>query len=168
MRARENHYERCMLEWGNTELDKIDKVLLILPVMPLVDIVSTLFSLRFGGQEIGIIAKPIYERYGEPGLIALSSFSFVVFSICVWILRIQKTKFIQGQLSKQERRRLAVAVNIFFAAEAWWTGVVIQNLLVPLSLSLFGVIAIWSGVAFVYFVLISFFTQVEMRRLIRG
>jgi len=55
------------------ELDRIDKVLFILPFITLADTVSTEFSLMFGGMEGGPIAGPVYEQYGQLGLIARQS-----------------------------------------------------------------------------------------------
>ena len=125
---------------------------------------STLFvALPFGGQEIGILAKPIYERYGKPGLVALSSFLFLVFLAYVWFL-----KLTQEQTSKRERPVLVATIYLLFAVEAGWMGVVIQNFLVPLSLPLFVVFAVWSGVTCAYFVSVSSFTRAEMRRLTGG
>ena len=69
------------------ELDRIDKVLFILPFIALADTVSTEFSLMFGGMEGGPIAGPVYEQYGQPGLIALTIFSFFVSLGCIWFLR---------------------------------------------------------------------------------
>ena len=48
---------RNRLEW-----DRIDKVLFILPFLTLADMVSTGFSLMFGGMEGGLIAGPVYEQ----------------------------------------------------------------------------------------------------------
>jgi len=134
--------------------------------MPLADMVSTLYSLTRDSQEIGILAKPIYEQYGELGLIALSSFMVPVLLVCVWFVRFGKTKCIQGQASKRERSLLAVAFKFFFAMEGYWMAIIITNLILPPTLLI--LLAIWCGVTFAYFVLVNFFTQAEMRRLIRN
>jgi len=61
-------------------LDRIDKVLLILPILPALDLLSTLFSLGFGGEEIGVLARPVLEKYGPYGLVVLAaSASFIFF-----------------------------------------------------------------------------------------
>ena len=78
------------------ELDRIDKVLFILPFLTLADTVSTEFSLMFGGMEGGPIAGPVYEQYGQRGLIALTIFSFFVSLGCIWFLRYAKTRINQG------------------------------------------------------------------------
>ena len=92
------------------ELDRIDKILFILPFIPLADMVSTEFSLMFGGMEGGPIAGPVYEQYGQPGLIALTIFSFFVSLGCIWFLRYAKTRIIHGEGSKLNRVALVVAV----------------------------------------------------------
>jgi hypothetical protein len=150
------------------ELDRIDKILFILPFLTLADTVSTEFSLMFGGMEGGPIAGPVYEQYGQPGLIALTIFSLFVSLGCVWFLKYAKTRINQGEGSKPNRVALIVAVNFFFLGEAYIMGVVIQNFLVPLPLPSFILLAIQSGVAFTYFVAVSLFTRTEMKQLMRG
>ena len=77
--------------------DRIDKVLFILPFMTLADTVSTEFSLAFGGMEGGPIAGPVYEQYGQLGLMALTIFAFFVSLGCIWFLRYAKTRIIHGE-----------------------------------------------------------------------
>jgi len=112
-------------------LDRIDKVLFILPFIPLVDAASTLFLLTFGGKESGILAEPVYERYGQFGLVALSIFAFFALFGCVWFLKYAKTRIKQGERSKPNRVALVVAVNLFFFGEAYLTGIIVQNFLFP-------------------------------------
>jgi len=150
------------------ELDRIDKVLLILPFMTLADTVSTQFSFAFGGREGGPIARPVYEQYGETGLLALSIFAFFASLGCVWFLRYAKKRINQGEASKLNRVLLVIAVNFFFLGEAYLTGVVVQNFLVPLLLPSLILFAIQYGVAFAYLVSVCLFTRTEMKQLIRG
>lgn len=49
-------------------LKRLEKALFFLLFIPLFDLISTLFSLSFGGQEVGIIGKLIYDMFGERGL----------------------------------------------------------------------------------------------------
>ncbi|MDH5770527.1 MAG: hypothetical protein OEZ25_04475 [Candidatus Bathyarchaeota archaeon] len=149
------------------ELDRIDKILFILPFLTLADMVSTEFSLMFGGMEGGPIAGPVYEQYGQPGLIALTIFAFFVSMGCIWFLRYAKTRIIHGEGSKLNRVALVVAIIFFFLGEAYIIGVVVQNFLVPLHLPSFILLAIQYGVTFTYFVSVSFFTRTEMKQLIR-
>ena len=148
--------------------DRIDKVLLILPFSTLADEVSTEFSLMFGGMEGGPIAGPVYEQYGQLGLIALTIFSFFVSFGCVWFLRYAKTRIIQGEASKLNRVVIVYAVLFFFLLEAYIMGVVVQNFLVPPPLPSFILLAIQYGVTLAYFVAVSFFTRTEMKRVIIG
>jgi hypothetical protein len=149
------------------ELDKIDKVLLILPFLTLADTVSTEFSLMFGGMEGGPIAKPVYEQYGQPGLIALTIISFFASLGCIWFLRYAKTRITQGEGTKLNRVGLAVAVNFFFLGEAYIMGVVVQNFLVPRPMPSLTLLTIQYGVTLAYFVSAIFFTRTEMKQLIR-
>jgi len=96
------------------ELDRIDKVLFILPFLTLADMVSTEFSLMFGGMEGGPVAGPVYEQYGQLGLIALTIFSFFVSLGCVWFLRYAKTRVIHGEGSKLNRVALVVQTTSSF------------------------------------------------------
>jgi len=121
----------------------------------------------FGGMEGGPIAGPVYEQYGQLGLIALTIFSFFVSLGCVWFIRYAKRRVVQEKLSKLNRIVLVYGVLFFFLLEAYIMGVVVQNFLVPLlspSLTLF---AIQYGVTFAYFVSAILFTRTEMKRLIR-
>jgi len=121
----------------------------------------------FGGMEGGPIAGPVYEQYGQLGLIALTIFSFFVSFGCVWFLRYAKTRIRQGERSKLNRVAMVYAILFFFFLEAYIMGVVIQNFLVPLlspSLILF---AIQYGMTLAYFVSVTFFTRTEMKQLIR-
>ena len=149
------------------ELDRIDRVLFILPFLTLADEVSTEFSLMFGGMEAGLIAGPVYEQFGQLGLIALTIFAFFVSLGYVWFLIHAKKRIKQGERSKINRVILMCGLLFFFLLEAYIMGVVAQNFLVPLlppSLTLF---AIQYGVTLAYFVSISLFTQTEMKQLIR-
>ena len=150
------------------ELDRIDKVLAILPFLTLADEVSTDFSLMYSGMEGGPIAGPVYEQYGQPGLIALTIFAFFVSLGCVWFLRYAKRKVTQSERSKLNRVALVCAVLFFFLLGAYIMGVVVQNFLVPLLLPSLTLLAIQYGVTLAYFGSISFFTRTEMKRLIIG
>jgi len=148
------------------ELDRIDKVLFILPFLTLADMVSTEFSLMFGGMEGGPIARPVYEQYGQLGLIALTIFSFFASLGCIWFLRYAKTRIIHGEGSKLNRVALMVAIIFFFLGEAYIIGVVVQNFLVPSPLPSMTLLAIQYGVTLAYFVSVSFFTRTEMKQFI--
>jgi len=149
------------------ELDRIDKVLFILPILTLADMVSTEFSLMFGGMEGDPIAGPVYEQYGQLGLIALTIFSLFVSLGYVWFLKYAKTRIRQGERSKLNRIVLVYAIFFFFFLEAYIMGVVVQNFLVPPPLPSLTLLAIQYGVTLAYFVSVSFFTRTEMKRLMR-
>jgi hypothetical protein len=149
------------------EFDRIDKVLFILPFLTLADTVSTEFSLMFGGMEGGPIARPVYEHYGQLGLIALTIFSFFVSLGCVWFLRYAKRRIRQGESSKLNRVAMVYAILFFFLLEAYIMGVAIQNFLVPLLSPSLTLLAIQYGLTITYFVSAIFFTRTEMKRLIK-
>ena len=148
------------------DLDRIDRTLFILPFIPLADMVSTQYSLAFGGKEGGLLARPVYERYGELGLVSLSIFTFFVLLGCTWLLRFAKRRFAQDLVSKLHRAVLVFAVN-FFLVEACLAGVVVQNFLVSLLLPSLALLTIQAGVILAYLGSVSFFARTEMKRLIR-
>jgi len=135
--------------------------------MTLADTASTQYSLTFGGGEGGPLAGPVYEKYGQLGLIALTIFSFFASLGCSWFLRYAKRRIIQGEGSKLNRVVLVYGVNFFFLLEAYIMGVVVQNFLVPLLLPSLTLFAIQYGVTLAYFVSAIFFTLTEMKQLIR-
>jgi len=113
------------------------------------------------------MTEPVYERYGQFRLIALSIFAFFALLGCVWFLKYAKTRIKQGETSKPNRGALVVAVNLFLFGEAYLTGIIVQNFLVPLQLPSLTLFAIQYGVTLAYFVSVSFFTRTEMKQLIR-
>ena len=149
------------------DLDRIDKVLFILPFLTLADTVSTEISLMFGSMEGGPIAGPVYEQYGQPGLMALTIFSFFVSLGCVWFLRHAKRRIVQEKLSKPNWVVLVYGVIFFFLLEAYIMGVAVQNFLVPLLSPSLALLAIQYGLTSTYFVSAIFFTRTEMKQLIR-
>lgn len=112
-------------------MDRIEKALFILPCISLFDIVAILFSLNFGGEEVGIIADPIYQVYGELGLLGWAVFLFFLFIALVWFLIYGKRKTISQKDAKKYRIFFLIAFHIVFLSEGVWMGTVIQNFLVP-------------------------------------
>jgi hypothetical protein len=121
----------------------------------------------FGGMEGGPVAGPVYEQYGQPGLIALTIFSFFASLGCVWFLRHAKRRIIQGEGSRLNRVVLVYGVLFFFLLEAYIMGVVVQNFLVPLQSPSLILFVVQYGVVLTYFVSAIFFTRTEMKQLIR-
>jgi len=152
---------------NKVELDRIDKTLFILPFVQLADVVSTQYSLAFGGKEGGFLARPVYERHGEPGLLALPISAFFASLGCVCFLRYAKRRITPEQGSKPNRVILVYAVLLFFLLEAYLMGVVVQNFLVPLSFPSLELFVIQYAVALAYFVAVCFVIRIEMKKLIR-
>jgi len=121
----------------------------------------------FGGTEGGILAKPVYELYGETGLVALTIFAFFVLLGGVWFLSFTKRNYTQEQVPKIKLVVLVASVILFFLGEAYLMGVTIQNFLVPLLLPSLTLLTIQHGVTLTYFVSAIFFTRTEMRQLMR-
>jgi hypothetical protein len=121
----------------------------------------------FGGKERGILAWGIYEQYGELGLVALSIFTSFVCLTSVLMLRLAKRRLTQEQVPKIELVILVGSVFFFFLGEAYLMGVIIQNLLVPLSLRLQTLVTIQYTVTLAYFVFVIFFTRTEMKQIIK-
>ena len=147
-------------------MDRIGKILFILPFISPIDLISTLISFRLGGKEGGIIGKPLYELFREPGLIVWSCIFFLFLFLMSWWFEASKRKFLRGETTRLHGYILLFAVWVVFIVEGWWIGVIITNLLLPSSL--FAIFAIWFKVSLIYFVSASFFTRTEMKRLIRG
>jgi len=116
------------------KLDRVDKVLLVLPILPFADLVSTLFSLRLGGVEIGILARPVLENYGSLGLVWLSaSASIAFFVLMVAVIRIKGMFVNKGWNFTWTRYVLAVPVYWFFMLEGLYVSTVVMNFLVPIA-----------------------------------
>jgi len=116
------------------KLDRVDKVLLVLPVLPFADLASTLFSLRLGGEEIGILARPIFESYGPLGLAALSgSASIAFFVLMVGVIQIKGMFINKGWNFTWTRYVLAVPIYWFFMLEGLYVSTVVMNFLVPIA-----------------------------------
>jgi len=146
-------------------MDKIDKVLLIMPLLPVADLTSTLFALNFGGEEIGILARPMLGNYGAYGLMLLSTLaSLMLFIFMQVVIRIKKS-FIEGFRFRWMWYVLAIPIYWLFLLEAVYISTVILNLLVPLAFSLTNTIILRVLVACAYFAGVSMLTMPQMRQM---
>ena len=145
-------------------LDRVDKALLVLPLLPAADLLSTLFSLRYGGEEIGILARPILQQYGAIGLVPLAvsaSANFLVFMQAV--IRIKRF-FLERWKMKWAKWILTVPIYWLFLLQGVYVSTVIMNLLVPFSPVLTQALVARIAFACAYFACISAFTRSQMRR----
>ena len=148
-------------------MDRIDKVLLILPFLPVADLLSTLFSLSLGGQEVGFLARPILEHYGSSGLVFLAVFASAVFLVFMEVVIYIKKLFINEFRFKWMWYVLAVPIFWFFVLEGVYVSTVIMNVLVPFSPLIIQTDVLRAVTAAAYFAGVASFTMSQMKRLPR-
>ena len=148
-------------------MDRIDKVLLVLPFLPVADLLSTLFSIGLGGQEIGILARPILEHYGSTGLVFLAVFASAIFLVFMEVVIYIKKLFINEFRFKWMWFVLAVPIFWFFVLEGVYVSTVFMNVLVPFSPMVIQTTVLRVVVAGAYFAGVASFTMSQMRRLPR-
>lgn len=146
-------------------MDRIDKGLLILPLLPAADLSSTLFSMRFGGEEIGILARPILQNYGPYGLVALAASASIIFLFFMEVVIHIKKLFIKEWKFKWIWYILTAQVYWFFMLEAVYVSTVAMNLLVPVAPLLTQTIILRAILVCTYFVFISALTIPQMKKL---
>jgi len=149
-------------------LDRIDKVLLILPLLPVADLVSTLFSSGFGGEEVGILARPVLENYGAYGLAMLASSASVIFLVFMQVVMHIKKLFIEEMRFRWMWHVLAIPIYWIFMLEAVYVSTIILNFLIPLSLSFIETTVLKALLLCTYFVCISWLTKPQIRQLPNG
>ncbi|HKZ95249.1 MAG TPA: hypothetical protein VJ249_11835 [Candidatus Bathyarchaeia archaeon] len=146
-------------------MDRIDKVLLVLPLLPAADLLSTLFSLARGGQEVGILARPMLEQYGSYGLFPLAVSASVIFLAFMYtVIRIKKL-FVEKWKLRWTRQILMIPIYWFFILQGVYVSTVIMNFLVPLSPALAQILLLRIALGCMYFVVVSMLTRPQMSRL---
>lgn len=148
-------------------MDRIDKVLLILPFLPVADLLSTLFSLSLGGQEVGILARPILEHYGSTGLVFLATFASAIFLFFMEVVIYIKKMFINEFRFKWMWYVLAVPIFWFFVLEGVYVSTVVMNVLAPFSPLLTQASLLRVIIAGGYFAGVVALTVSQMKRLPR-
>lgn len=146
-------------------MDRIDKALLIFPLLPIADLLSTIFSLRSGGEEIGILARPILENYGSFGLVMLAVSASAMFFVFMQLVIYIKKLFIKEWKFKWMWYILTIQIYWFFTLEAFYVSTVIMNFLVPMSPLLTQTMTLRVLLACAYFACISALTMPQMRKL---
>jgi Ni,Fe-hydrogenase I cytochrome b subunit len=148
-------------------LDRIDKVLLILPFLPVADLLSTLFSLSLGGQEVGILARPILEHYGSTGLVFLAILASAVFLVFMEVVIYIKKLFINEFRFKWMWYVLAVPIFWFFVLEGVYVSTVAMNVLAPLAPSFAQTFTLRVIITGAYFLFVNALTLPHMKQLQR-
>jgi hypothetical protein len=146
-------------------LDRIDKVLLILPFLPTADLSSTLFSLNFGGEEVGILARPVLQNYGPYGLVMLAISASVIFLVSMKVVIHIKILFIKEWKFKWMWYVLAIQICWFSILEAVYVSTVIMNFLIPLAPFLTQTVTLKAVLVCAYFAFISTLTIPKIRQL---
>jgi hypothetical protein len=146
-------------------LDRIDKVLFILPFLPVADLSSTLFSLNFGGEEVGILARPVLQNYGPYGLVMLAISASIIFLVSMKVVIHIKILFIKEWKFKWMWYFLAIQICWFFMLEAVYVSTVIMNFLVPLAPFLTQTVTLKAVLVCAYFACISALTIPKIRQL---
>jgi len=146
-------------------MDRVDKVLLILPVLPLADLVSTLFSLGFGGEEVGFLARPLLMQYGPVGLVFLTVSASLLFFAFMSVVIYIKRQFFHEWRFKWMRYMLIIPVYWFFLLQAFYVSTVATNFLVPLAPFLTQTILTRALPALAYFIAVAAFTKQQIKQL---
>ena len=146
-------------------MDRVDKVLLVLPLLPVADLLSTLFSLGRGGQEVGILARLVLEQFGVYGLVPLAASASAIFLVFMLVVVHVKRLFVEEWRVKWTRRVLLIPVYWLFILQGVYVSTVIMNLLVPLSPTLAQMFMLRIALVGLYFVGVSMFTIPQMWQL---
>ena len=146
-------------------MDKVDKALLVLPILPAADLLSTLLSLRYSGQEVGILARPVLEQYGVYGLIPLAVSASAIFLVFMQVVIGIKKLFVERWKVKWTRCILTVSIYWLFMLQGVYVSTVIMNLLVSVSPILAQVNVLRAGVVIAYFACVSMFTTPVVKQL---
>ena len=149
------------------DLDRIDKVLLVLPILPFMDLLSTLYSLSFGGEEVGILARPILANYGPYGLFALAISGSIIFLVCMQVLMRVKGLFVKELRFRWMWHVLTLPIYWLFFLEGFYVSTIIVNVLIPLAPLVADVVFFKVALIFIYFACVSGLTISQMRKLPR-
>jgi len=149
-------------------VDRIDKVLLVLPFLPAADLLSTLFSLSLGGEEVGILARPILEQYGSSGLVLLAASASIMFLFFMKIVIHIKKLFIKELRFKWMWYVLTVPIYWFFVLEGVYVSTVVMNFLVPLNFSFSEAFVFRALLLGTYFACVTWLTKPKISQLPHG
>lgn len=148
-------------------MDRVEKILLVLPLLPAADLLSTLYSLSFGGEEVGILARPILEQYGSYGLAMLAVSASIIFLISMEVVIYIKNLFVKELKFRWMWYVLAIPIYWFFVLEGVYVSTVIMNFLVPLFPLLTQTIILRALLVGAYFLCVSTLTMSQMKQLPR-
>lgn len=146
-------------------MDRVDKVLLVFPLLPIADLSSTLFALGFGGEEVGILARPVLENYGAFGLVLLATSASIIFLVFMEVVIHIKRLFIRKWKFRWMLYFLTLPIYWVFMLQAVYVSTVILNFLVPLSPLLTQAITLRILIVCTYFACVTALTMPQMKQL---
>ena len=146
-------------------MDRVDQVLLLLPLLPVADLLSTLFALGRGGQEIGILARPVLEQFGAIGLVPLAASASAIFLVFMLIVVHVKRLFVEEWKLRWTKRILTIPIYWLFVLEGVYVSTIIMNLLVPVAPELTRTVALRALLVVSYFACASVVTLPQMKLL---
>jgi len=149
------------------KMDRVDWVLLVFPFLPLADLLSTLFSLSLGGEEVGILARSVLASYGFPGLGMLAICTSIIFLCLIRIITYIKEFYISDMRFRGIGYTLSIPIFWFFMLEGVYVSTVALNFLAPFDHFLTQSIALRGVIAGAYFVSVVLLTKSHLNRLPR-
>jgi hypothetical protein len=136
-----------------------------LPFLPIADLTSTLFSLNFGGEEVGILARPILQNYGSFGLIMLAISASIIFLVSMKVVIHIKILFTKEWKLKWMWYILVIQICWFLILEAVYVSTVIMNFLVPLAPFLTQTVTLKAVLVCAYFAFVTALTIPKIRQM---
>lgn len=146
-------------------MDRVDKALLVLPLLPAADLLSTLFSLKYGGEEVGILARPILQQYGAYWLVPLAVSASAIFLVFMQAVIRIKRLFLEEWKVKWTKWILTIPIYWLFLLQGVYVSTVIMNFLVPFSAVLTETVVARVALACAYFACLAVFTWSQIRQL---
>jgi hypothetical protein len=137
----------------------------VLPLLPALDLLSTVFSLKYGGQEVGILARPILEQYGVYGLVPLAVSASAIFLVFMQAVIRIKRLFLEEWRVKWTKWILTVPIYWLFMLQGVYVSTVIMNFLVPFFTVLAETLVARAALAGAYFAIIAVVTRSQMKQL---
>lgn len=132
-------------------MDRVDRILLVLPILPAFDLLSTVFSLGSGGQEVGLLARPVLDNYGVYGLFPLAVSASVIFLVFMWVVIRLRRLLMEQWRFRWTRHLVMIPVFWIFVVEGVYVSTVIMNFMVSLSPAVSQILMLRIAVVGVYF-----------------
>jgi hypothetical protein len=148
------------------EMDRIDWILLVFPFLPVADLLSTVFSLSLGGEEVGILARSVLASYGFPGLGILAVCASIIFLSLVRIIAYIKKFYVSDRRFRGIGYTLSIPIYWLFMLEGVYVSTVALNFIAPFDSLLTRSIALRGVIAGACFVGLVLATRLNLVRLL--